>query len=298
LPKSQRGPRVKGAMDAAELGRIHPKPDEFPHAELGTTPRTDPIVENVERAKTVPGLAGLWGEHVLKMWRAVQILFATKIREGEYDVRKVVAAMAMRGKMARLGQPMTLFTPEGRSSLAEMQQVAMDLADFDNLYGVLSPPKQITLRLMLQAFEDKDNLYPPFSETDADREVYRLAVLMMTVHTEVAVNVSTDQYTNSIIDNLGPRRPEQVLLGIRAQDDPEGKGGVFMWTTTSALVSAAEEAWLDHYNGVDRNKWRLVKPPNTVLFQRDKTLGDYGVQGNDELVVYTTKDIATLLCKQ
>ena len=27
-------------------------------------------------------------------------------------------------------------------------------------------------------------------------------------------------------------------------------------------------------------------------------LGDYGVQGNDELVVYTTKDIAKLLRKQ
>ena len=285
-------------MDTTELGRIHPNPAEFPHAELGTTPRTEPIVENVERAKTVPGLAGLWNEHVLKMWRAVQILFATKIREGEYDVRKVVAAMAMRGKMARLGQPMTLFTPEGRSSLAEIQQVEMDLAAFDNLYGVLSPPKQITLRLMLAAFEDKDNLYPPFSETGADPEVYRLAVLMMTVHTEMAVNVSTDQFTNSMIDQLGPRRPDQVFLGIRAQDDPDGTGRVFMWTTTSALVSDAEESWLNHYNGVDRDKWRLVKLPNTVLFQRDKTLGDYGVQGNDELVVYTTKDIATLLRKQ
>ena len=87
-------------MDPKHVGRISGSlfDGDFPHEEFGTAPQTQPVVENTERAKTVPGIGGLWGSQSLRAWRGLHIAWTQKTGDGEYDACKVLAAMAMRGR--------------------------------------------------------------------------------------------------------------------------------------------------------------------------------------------------------
>lgn len=285
-------------MDPKNVGRISGSlfDGDFPHEEFGTTPQTQPVVEDIERAKTVPGLDGLWGPHCLKAWRGLNITWANKIGEGECDIRKVMAAMAMRGKMARVtSDPMHLFTPEGRMAAAEVWQVDNDLAEFDNLYGILPPAMAMTLKLMLAAYVDEHNQYPPWTGKDVDEETYHLANVMIAAFTEWIANVQSDPERKGVLDCLGPRPPDQAEVFLRTSDDTEGKQRIWAWINLKSPVSEVEETWLEHMSGPPRDEWRFVKLPKTVLWQRDKPLRDYGVQDKDVLVAYNTKNIKALL---
>ena len=290
-------------MDSKHVGRIEQqgsmffKEGDFPHEQLGTTPQTQAVVEDLERAKTMPGLDGLWGPACLKAWRGIQITFAQKIGEGEYDIHKVMAAMAMRGKMARSSDAaMHLFTPEGRTAAAEVWQVTNDLAEFDNLYGILPPAMGMTLRLMFMAYVDEGNQYPEWTGRNVDKEIYHLAEVMIVAHTEWMANVQSNPQQKGVIDFLGPRPQGQIEIYLRAREDTEGKQRLWTWINGNASVSEAEETWLEHMSGgPGRNQWRFVKMPKTVLWQRDKPLQHYGVQDKDVLVAYMTKDIKELL---
>lgn len=290
-------------MDSRHVGRIKQQDSmffeggNFPHEQFGTTPQTQPVVENIERAKTVPGLDGLWGPACLKAWRGVQITFAQKIAEGEFDLQTVMAAMAMRGKMARPSDAaMHLFTPEGRTAAAEVWQVTNDLAEFDNLYGILPPAVAMTLRLMFMAYVDEGNQYPEWTGWNADEEIHLLAEAMIIAHTEWMTNVQSNPEQKGVLDCLGPRPPDQINIYLRAREDTEGKQRICAWINLKSTVSEAEETWLKHMNDVPvRGQWRFVKMPNTVLWLRNKPLQHYGVQDNDVLVAYMTKDIKELL---
>jgi hypothetical protein len=250
----------------------------------------------MERAKTVPGIGGLWGSHSLRAWRGLHIAWAQKIGDGEYDVCKVMAAMAMRGKMARAtSDPMHLFTPEGRTAAAEVWQVGNDLAEFDNLYGVLPPAMAMTLRMMLMAYVDENNQFPAWTGRDVDEETYHLANVMIAAFTEWVANVQSNPEQKGVVDLLGPRPADQIEIFMRARGDTEGTQRVWAWVNLKSTVSDVEKTWLEHMNGPSRDAWRFVKMPKTVLWQRDRPLRDYGVQDKDVLVAYMVKDIKGLL---
>lgn len=286
-------------MDPKHVGRISGSlfDGDFPHEEFGTTPQTQPVVEDTERAKTVPGIDGLWGSQSLRAWRGLHIVWAQKIGDGEYDVRKVMAAMAMRGKMARATSgPMHLFTPEGRTAAAEVWQVDNDLAEFDNLYGVLPPAMAMLLRMMLMAYVDKDNQFPAWTGRDVDEETYHLANVMIAAFTEWVANVKIDPKHQGVVDFLGPRTADHIEIFMRSSDDAEGKQRVWAWVDLKkCTVSDVEKTWLERMNGPSSDAWRFVKMPKTVLWHRDKPLQDYGVQDKDVLVAYMVKDIKGLL---
>lgn len=285
-------------MDPKHVGRISGSlfDGDFPHEEFGTAPQTQPVVENIERAKTVPGIGGLWGSQSLRAWRGLHIAWAQKTGDGEYDACKVLAAMAMRGKMARAtSDPMHLFTPEGRTAAAEVWQVGNDLAEFDNLYGVLPPAMAMILRMMLMAYVDEKNQFPAWTGRDVDEETYHLANVMIAAFTEWVANVQSNPEQKGVVDLLGPRTADQIEIFMRTRDDTEGKQRVWAWTNLKSTVSDVEETWLEHMNGPSRDAWRFVKMPKTVLWQRDRPLQDYGVQDKDVLVAYMVKDIKELL---